>query len=218
MTNKDRILSVMTTAEICDDCLSDLSGVHPRQTIYQVCSQLSESSLILRYKGICKRCRKNKIVSQVPDNARSNVETAVSKKPMQIEPDGTNAWYWEGNVKGKVVSYLVQKGYTIRSVANTTSREQGKDIVALEPDGNELWISVKGYPEKSQHVQARHWFSQVIFDLILYRGTSSTAKLALALPEGFTTYANLSPRVEWLKQTMPFEIFWVSENGSVRVE
>lgn len=218
MTNKDRVLAVMPTEEICDDCLSDLSGVHPRQTIYQVCNQLLDSSLILRYKSDCTHCRKSKIVSRLPGNSRSNVETVVSKTPVQNESDGTNAWFWEGNVQGKVVSYLVQNGYLIRSVADTASRAQGKDIVALAPDGNELWISVKGYPEKSQHVQARHWFSQAIFDLVLYREASSTAKLALALPDGFATYANLSPRVEWLKQTMPFEIYWVSENGSVRVE
>ncbi len=177
-----------------------------------------QTATSIRSPPPCTHCRKSKIVSRVPDTSRSNVETVVSKKPMQIESDRTNAWYWEGNVQGKVVSHLVQNGYSIRSVADTASRAQGKDIVALAPDGNELWISVKGYPEKSQHVQARHWFSQAIFDLVLYRGASSTAKLALALPEGFTTYANLSPRIEWLKQTMPFEIYWVSENGGVRVE
>lgn len=76
----------------------------------------------------------------------------------------------------------------------------------------------KGYPDKSQHVQARHCFSSALFDLVLYRGESSTAKLVLALLEGFTTYANLYPRIEWLKQTLPFEIYWISENGNVRVE
>lgn len=210
----------MTTAEICDDCLSNLSGVHPRNTVFKMCNQLSEVSLILRYKGECEHCRKNKNVSRFPDTNRYDEQKVAFRKPMQNEPDGTNAWFWEGNIQGKVVSYLVQNGYSIRSVADTASREHGKDIVALAPDGNELWISVKGFPDngKRSSTQARHWFSYAIFDLVLYRGASSTAKLALALPEGFTTYANLSPRVEWLKQTMPFEIFWVSEDVSVRVE
>ena len=218
MTNKDRLLSVMTTAEICDDCLSNLSGIQPRQTIYQMCSKLSETSLVLRYKGNCEHCHKSKIVTRLPDN-NLDVESFASSKPtLNNEPIGTNAWFWEGNVQGKVVRYLVHNGYTIRSVADTASRVQGKDIVALAPDGSELWISVKGYPEKSSNVQARHWFSGALFDLILYHGENVDVTLALALPDGFTTYANLSPRVEWLKQTMPFFIYWVSENGSVRVE
>lgn len=218
VTNKDRILSVMSTQEICDDCLSVLSGVYPRQTINQMCRQLSATSLILRYKGNCTRCRKHKIVSRFPDHYHTNVVTVCTYEPTQIGSAQSNDWYWEGNVKAKVVNYLVLNGYFIRSVADTTSRALGKDIVALARDGNELWVSVKGYLEKSQHEQAHHWFSHAIFDLILYRGESSTVKLALALPDGFTTYANLLPRVEWLKQTMPFEIFWVSESGGVRVE
>lgn len=54
------------------------------------------------------------------------------------------AWFWEGNVQARVVSYLAYNGYVIRSVANTVSRKSGKDIVAIAPDGNELWGSVKG--------------------------------------------------------------------------
>ncbi|WP_174819897.1 PD-(D/E)XK nuclease family transposase [Paenibacillus koleovorans] len=43
--------------------------------------------------------------------------------------------------------------------ADTTSRTSGKDIIAIDRQGKELWISVKGYLEKSSNVQARHWFS-----------------------------------------------------------
>lgn len=68
---------------------------------------------------IMRRLLKSKIVSRYADNSRSNVETVVSKKPMQIKSDGTSAWYWEGNVQGEVMSYLVQNGYSIRSVADT---------------------------------------------------------------------------------------------------
>jgi hypothetical protein len=85
-------------------------------------------------------------------------------------------------------------------------------------DGNELWISVKGYPEKSHHVQARHWFSGALFDLILYHGENPKARLGIALPDDFTTYENLVPRIKWLKESMPFQIYWVNESGSVRVE
>ncbi len=142
----------------------------------------------------------------------------MSVHPRVPEGKGTDAWYWEGNVQARVVSYLVYAGYAVRNVANTASREVGKDIVAVSPDGRELWVSAKGYPEKSRNVQARHWFSGALFDLVLYRGESTDAKLALALPDGFATYANFLPRVDWLKKAMNFEVFCVSEDGSVRVE
>ncbi len=218
MTNKDRILSVMTTQEICDDCLSDQSGVRPRQTVYSICRTLSQESVITRNQGKCNLCRKPKLVSLLLSNQSSKKEVASSSLDVNNEPSQTTDWFWEGNVQAKVVGYLVKNGYDIRSVSDTASRAPGKDIVAITPDGNELWISVKGYPEKSPNVQARHWFSQAVFDLVLYRGEGPNVKLALALPDGFVTYLNLLPRINWLKQTTPFQVFWVSEDGKVRRE
>lgn len=219
MTNKEKILSTMTVQEICDDCLSISSGVHPRQTVYSICSTLSKDSVIHRHEGLCNKCRKTKLVNRLPQEGETYTEAPVSSKSqVPSEPLGHAAWYWEGNVQGKVVNYLIQNGYLIQSVADTASRAPGKDIIAVAPDRSELWISVKGYPEKSTNVQARHWFSGAVFDLILYRGENPNVKLALALPEGFVTYSNLLPRIEWLKHTMPFDVFWVSETGNVRKE
>ena len=104
------------------------------------------------------------------------------------------------------------------SIANTASRESGKDIEAITPNGKTLWVSVKGWPEKSQNTQARHWFSQGLFDIILYRDESKDVELALAFPDGFPTYNNLAKRVRWFQELAKFKIFWVSENGSVRSE
>jgi hypothetical protein len=219
VTNKDRILSVLTTKEICDDCLSDLSGVRPRQTVYSVCRLLSNESLILRNNGKCDRCRKVKLVSQLLVNQSTNKkEVEPSSQVIESDLASTANWSWEGNVQAKVVGYLIKNGYEIRSVADTAARTAGKDIVAVSKDDNELWVSVKGYPEKSSNVQARHWFSGAVFDLVLYRGENPKVKLALAFPDGYATYLNLLPRINWLKETIPFEVFWVSNNGTVRRE
>jgi hypothetical protein len=219
VTNKDRVLSVLKTAkaDLCDDCLSNLSGIRPRQTVYTICRTLSDTSIILRHHGKCDHCRKFKLVSRLSTKQSFDIKVEASRQTVTSERSRT-AWFWEGNVQAKVVDYLVKNGYVIRSVSDTALRAPGKDIVAITPDGNELWVSAKGYPEKSSNVQARHWFSGAVFDLLLYRGENPNVKLALALPDSFVTYINLVPRINWLKQTMPFEIFWVSEDGSVRRE
>lgn len=40
----------------------------------------------------------------------------------------------------------------------------------------------------------------------------------MGLPGGFQTYRGLADRVQWYKDTAPFTFFWVSEDGSVKVE
>jgi hypothetical protein len=215
MTNKDRVIKSLKDTELCDDCLSLASGVIPRQTVYTICRSLFESSSINRNKGKCDDCRKTKTTNRLLDRDIGKVEALVSVTP--AEPS-IRPWFWEGSVQSRVVNYLVRNNHTIRSVADTASRTSGKDIIALTPDGKELWISVKGYPEKSPNTQARHWFSGAIFDLIMYHGENPEVKLGIAVPDGFVTYANLLPRIRWLKESMPFLVYWVHEDGSVRVD
>lgn len=83
----------------------------------------------------------------------------------------------------KLVTCLASQGYSIRSVVDTASKLQGKDIVAITPEGRELWVSVKGFPESNSFTQARHYFAQAVFDVILYRSENPVVELALALPD-----------------------------------
>lgn len=106
-----------------------------------------------------------------------------------------------------LVSELDNRGYRIKSVANTESRSSGKEIVAESPEGSTLWVTVKGYPENSQYTQARHWFSQAMFDIILYRQESTKNMLAVAFAEGFATYQNLASRVTWFQNNCNFIFF-----------
>lgn len=213
-TNKEKILNALSLAELCDDCLSSTTGVRPRQAVNITCRALSNDLLTVRHFGKCNHCHKAKIVNSLSREYSPSDLIATR----HVVSGDTKPWYWEGNVQNKVVEFLDRHGFTIRSAANTASKESGKDIVCTTPSGNELWISVKGYPESSANTQARHWFSQAIFDLILYRGEDPNAELALAFPDGFVTYTKLLPRVMWLKQTNPFKVYWVSENGTLRIE
>ncbi len=117
-----------------------------------------------------------------------------------------------------LVAWLVGQGYWIAGASNAAAGSDRIDIEAVAPDGRDLWVSVKGYPEQSQDSQARNRFAAAVLDLVCYRNRRADVELALGLPDGFATYAALAPGTAWLRQVTPFRIFWVSEDGAVRVE
>jgi hypothetical protein len=82
----------------------------------------------------------------------------------------------------------------VHSAADTASKQPGKDIIAFTADRRPLWVTVKGFPDKSKHVQARHWFAGALHDLTRYRDEDSKAVLAMGLPHGFKTYEGLLKR------------------------
>ena len=223
MTAKERVLAALDTAPgpVCDDCLPKMADLSARQVAYTTCTALAGQGRIGRGRGSCKLCGKFKTVSwglTARQPEPQHVRTLEMEAPKAKRVLSTRPWYWEGNIQSVLVAWLVGRGYMIRSVTDTAAREQGKDIVAVSPDGRELWVSVKGYPEKSAGVQARHWFAGALFDLVVYRGESPDADLALGLPDGFGTYAGLASRVAWLRIAMPFTIYWVAESGAVLAE
>jgi len=152
---------------------------------------------------------------EIPAIIRELAEKKASPPP---RGDTDHTWYWEGSIQDCIVEYLRSQRYQITSTANTHTRESGKDIQGKSPDGTVLWISVKGYPIKSSRTQARHWFAELLFDLILYRSENANAQLGIGLPYGFATYRNLARRIDWFKQSLPFQFYWVHEDGTVTAE
>ncbi len=216
MRARDRILQTLANeGPLCDDCLSVRAKVRPRQAVNQNARSLEGEGRLTRFSDRCPHCRSQKLVN-FPENTETLRQTRADDTPLQERQD--RPWYWEGTVQAHIVSYLRSQGSDVLSMADTQSRERGKDIVARSSDGKLLWVSVKGYPETSQHVQARHWFAGAIFDLTLYRDEDADVDLAIGLPAGFTTYENLSKRVRWLRCALPFSILWVSEDGAVSDE
>lgn len=218
MTNEEKALNVLKEAAgpFCDDCLALEACFSRRQTANSICRDLHNRGQIKRTNGNCHTCRKFKIVNEyLTDKTSRLFEKALKKE--KLEQD-FRPWYWEGNIQSVLVNWLVKQGYIIRAVSDTSARAQGKDIVAEDSEGKELWVTAKGYPEKSSNVQARHWFSDALMSLALYRDENSYVQLGLALPDDFATYLNLAPRIEWLRSAMPFNIYWISEEGKIRVE
>lgn len=219
MKHLDTILAFLASAggPICDDCLSARTGITPRQAVNLSCRSLEKANQVSRgEKTTCHYCRMVKIC-----NLLRRTAAALPEPPPLVATtnDPHKLWHWEGNVQDRLVTWLEGEGWTIRSAADTAAKSAGKDIIA-ERDGRTLWISVKGYPRRTERTnpatQARHWFSHAVFDLVLYRDESDTAELALGLPDGFVTYPNLAGRVAWLRSNLPFTIYWVNQSGEVR--
>ncbi len=218
MTTKDKILLELRKGGACDDCLSLICDVKPRQQANQRCADLSVRRLIIRQKEICPRCGTAKIVNRIPDKDSFTTELA-HETSAGSDNEGMNArWCTEANIQKGIVLELTKRGYRILKTSRTETREQGKDIEAASPEGHRLWITVKGYPEKSQHTQARHWFSQGLFDLILYREEDAGVALGIGLPDGYSTYLNLAKRATWFKKAAGYNYYWVAQDGTVRLE
>lgn len=214
MTVRDRVLALLQSTALCDDCIGEKLKLPARQSANIAGRELQKQGTVSRPRTLCKGCRSTKIVNV----ATGTITVTTSATTPAIPPSpGARAWSWEGNVQDRIVDHLKRDGWTIDRTANTATREAGKDIVATR-EKRRLWVSVKGYPEKSMNVQARHWFAGALFDLVIYRSSDPDVELGIGLPEGFKTYTNLLPRVTWAKTQLPFVVFWVAQSGVVTVE
>jgi hypothetical protein len=138
-------------------------------------------------------------------------------------------WPCEENIVALVVSYLEQMGWSIESVANTESRARGADIRATRA-AELLIVEAKGFPgvvyARGQNqgkpkptkpgVQARHWFSQVLFDCILRQSEYPEAHVVMALPN-FSVYKNLLARTNEALRKLQIGVYLVREDGLVEL-
>jgi reverse gyrase len=68
MTNSEIVLNFIKdhrTHTYCDDCLSDVLHIHPRQQINQICNNLKNSKVLERNKEQCHYCSEHKLVNKL---------------------------------------------------------------------------------------------------------------------------------------------------------
>lgn len=232
MSNETQFTDALSAASgpLCDDCLTTVIGWHNRQQANAVGTKLGYGGEVLRRRGTCAGCAGRKIVSELRRERMEPTTEVVSVVPPEapaasVTPDGQatgeRAWYWEEQVQAAIVGHLSAAGWGVIQVIDTASKAQGADVIA-QKDGKELWVTVKGHPEgtaaANPSMQGRHWFSHALLDVVRYRTRRPDVAIGMGLPDGFTTYLNLAPTVEWLRGAAPFVFYWVSEDGSVREE
>jgi len=218
VTIRERIIASLQehSEGIDDDVLAEVLQLKHRQQANSHCRQLEKEGLVTR-RRVSGKIHNFWVGDRQgsPLQIQSTQATPSLRAVSSVEP-----WFWEGNVQAAVVRYLATQNCTIRSVADTASRQRGKDVVA-ERDGKPLWLSVKGYPRDTgkthPSTQAGHWFKQAVFDIIEYRGENEIAELGMALPD-FPRYRTLAQKISWFQPVAKFVYYWVQENGGVTVE
>ncbi len=214
MTIQEQILIALHRINdpTCDDCLAIEAHLHGRHIAQTICHDLADEGLIQRQRGFCTLCERRKIA-----NWRL-IDPILDNRPSWVRAEASKKWFSEENIRATIVAWLPNHGYAISHVTTAAIHEVGNDIIAIGPDGQELWVSFKGYADDQRFIQARHLFASAILDLVLDHNERSRGRLALGLPDGFKIYRNLAARTAWLRSAMPFTIFWVAESGEVRVE
>ena len=157
MTIKDAILAYIgaSASGVADSDLRQALSVKHHAQVNQRCRELAAAGLIERRQE---------------ETGIRNYFVALPRRNLKSRPPviSDQAWFWEGNVQAAVVRHLVQDGFNVVRVADTSSREHGKDIV-VRKDGREVWVSVKGRPAGTERTtpftQARNWFYGVFFEV-----------------------------------------------------
>jgi hypothetical protein len=185
-----------------DSELSDHLGMR-HQAVNSVCHKLASQGLLAR---------------ELHGGTLLNRAVPRGDESLQpLAPSPPRPWFWEGNVQDTVIDFLMRDGWSIRSHANTASRERGKDVIAHR-NGEELWVTVKGYPNGTGNTpadtQAKHWFADAIFDVIRYRQENRSVHIVVALPS-FQKYRTLRENTRWFETAAPFSYFWISGSGEV---
>jgi len=219
MTIRERIVEYLKKHPegVDDDMLARNLNLSARQQANSRCRKLEAEGLVERRKVRGKI--HNFWVGGEGRGAIAKKHSTARKKETE-KTDYHEAWYWEGNVQAVVVGFLAGQRIRVMSVADTASRQRGKDIEAVK-DGKPVWVSVKGYPRGTEKTnpttQASHWFKQAVFDILEYRGEDSSVELGLALPD-FPRYRDLAARITWLQPLANFTYYWVQESGEVKEE
>jgi hypothetical protein len=69
---------------LCDDCLSEVANVVPRQQVNQKCRPLAKEGRILRTKGHCPLCKSFKLVNTLPKASTPMGLNATSPQPPPV--------------------------------------------------------------------------------------------------------------------------------------
>ncbi|PKN99562.1 MAG: hypothetical protein CVU42_07565 [Chloroflexi bacterium HGW-Chloroflexi-4] len=220
MTIRERIIDCLQSHPegLNDDQLTELLNLSRRQTANSYCRRLEVEGHIRRdiVDGII-----NNFLMDIPVeiHQQHNITENENIDEMSVE-EYQLQWYWEGNVQATLVKYLKSLNYNIVQEVDTRTHQRGVDVIT-EKGGQEMWITVKGYPRPKRRtnprLQAAHWFASALYDIIKYREKDNSVQLAFALPD-FERYRNISKGISWFKKASGFTYFWVNNNGMVDEE
>jgi hypothetical protein len=218
MTYREQLLNELQKGALCDQCLSEIVDTGPG-VIDRLIDDLEAKHPIRRMYAVCPRCRRmGRILYRI--GALLSVDTGT--QPAAFYPSvrvDDQPWYTRANTKEMLVAQLFEQGYRVLTGTAEGCHYEGVDVAAVAPSGVSLLIAVKGYPEgKQANLEATAGFLEALATITRYRQAHPAADLAIALPDGFRDYLNLLPLGECFVHIIPHRIFFIREDGTIRVE
>ena len=131
-TNADRILAFLeqNPNPYCDDCISKLCGVSPRNQVNGICNLKIRDKLVSQ-GDICHTCNRDKLTRQLKENAKPRKEKVLSKEEILAE-----RYYHSIKIGGYDFRFLQE--------LRPETGKNGKFIIERPQDGSK-YEGVKGY-------------------------------------------------------------------------
>lgn len=224
MTHRDRIADfVRRFPGRDDDEISAALKIRPRQAVNQACRALEKSGLIKR-----RQLNSGKLGNYPSAHSPPVLSPAIpAHLPAATTMSATDEWFWEGNITAVAANFLADNGWTILSLADTSTKEPGLDVHAKRGD-RELKVEVKGYPSASYRdpsrageikrtspsLQAQHWYSHALLKAVRLRGIDDAVHVAIILPD-FPRYRSLFQETSASLEKLAIAMLFVNESGSV---
>jgi len=148
---------------------------------------------------------------------------------MQKEWNYEDEWFEETNVALKIRDYLKLQGFEVLHF-NDNKKDKGHDI-EVRKNGKKLIIEVKGFPSdkyvdgarKGQknrtppNLQATHWFSDVLFAVLVAKSDKWEDNVAIGLPD-FPKYKDLIERTKPILEKIGIDCYIVKRDGQVELK
>lgn len=156
-----------------------------------------------------------------------SASAAVSVQGGQALPRPSESWHTEANIQASLVTALAADGWRILSVANTSTKEHGVDVIGTR-DGQTFGVEVKGFPSRDYadparageikrtqpSTQASHWYAQAVLAAMRLRHKEPTWRSVIALPD-FPRYRALYVETATSLDAAQIEIWWVDQTGAL---
>ena len=68
------------TGPMCDGCLSDVTGISPRQTVAALAMDMQRAGHVLRKKAMCPVCQRSRNVTGIPKGGSRTPPGSTKKK------------------------------------------------------------------------------------------------------------------------------------------
>ncbi len=188
---------------LCRDCIV-VKGAFPVGESIEVATVLSKQQKkrqVIRSKGQCRRCRCESEIFRLP---------VVDSKPI---PEG-KPWFCEENIQKTIIDHLRSSDYSVKAVDYTTSVGQGVRIIVEDNKKAKIHLFIHGYYGKSIFPRSSRLFKEAIFDLIVYMRKYRDIQIAIGFP-AFRIYTEELRKINWIREILPFRVFWVTEKGAV---